>query len=74
MMQHYVWYRESSHQRVVIAPTGKNSELASPLNQASVAPKGGESNGSGPVSRKGSPFRTVLSVEELEAQRNSTDV
>lgn len=57
MMQHYVWYREPVHQRVVVQ-VGKNSELASP-----------HPSGSG----KSSPFKIEIGPNELEAQRNTVE-
>ena len=57
MMQHFVWYREPVHQRIIV-PVGKNSELSSP-----------HPNGSG----KASPFKLEIGPNELEAQRNTVE-
>lgn len=57
MLQHFVWYRETSHQRVVIS-VGKTSELSSPKTKDS---------------GKNSPFKLKIEPKELEAQRNNVE-
>lgn len=57
MLQHYVWFREPVHQRVVVQ-VGKNSELASPATEGS---------------RQASPFKIEIGPNELEAQRNTVE-
>lgn len=58
MLQHYVWYREPVHQRIVVQ-VGKNSELASPLPNE--------------PGRSSSPFKIEIEPTELEAQRNTVE-
>lgn len=57
MLQHYVWFKEPVHQRVVVQ-VGKTSELASPLPDAS---------------GKGSPFKIEIGPNEIESQRNTVE-
>lgn len=57
MMQHFVWFREPVHQRVIVQ-VGKSSELPSP-----------HPSGSG----KTSPFKIEIGPNELEAQRNTVE-
>lgn len=57
MLQHYVWFREPTHQRVVVQ-VGKSSELASPFP-----------NGSG----KTSPFKIEIGPNALESQAHTKE-
>lgn len=57
MLQHFVWYKETSHQRIVVQP-GKSSELSSPLTKDS---------------GKDNPIQSEIEPKELEAQRNNAE-
>lgn len=57
MLQHFVWFKDPVHQRVVIQ-VGKSSELNSPL------PK---------ESGKTSPFKIEIGPSEIESQRNNVE-
>jgi hypothetical protein len=57
MLQHFVWYREPVHQRIIVQ-VGKTSELDSP-----------HPVGSG----KSSPCKIEIGPSELEAQRNTAE-
>ena len=57
MLQHYVWFPASAHQRIVVQ-AGKTSELASP------SPSG---------SGQGSPFKVQIEHNGLETQRNEIE-
>ena len=67
MVQHYVWYREQPHQRVLVATAvEKNSELASPLAKTG-APAPAEEL------EKEAKILENIAPTELEAQRRSVE-
>ena len=70
MLQHYVWYREQPHQRVIVA-ADKNSELASPVVSKGDASERAKDTstptGQSPTMQKNIP------PTELEAQRRSVE-
>lgn len=57
MMQHFVWFKDPVHQRVVVQ-VGKSSELDSPL------PK---------ELGNASPFKIEIGPSEIESQRNNVE-
>lgn len=67
MLQHYVWYRNADHQRIVVPVQGKDSELASPVDGKGAHSSFPEGHGTANY-RKGSPIRENVSVEDMEAQ------
>ena len=57
MLQHYVWFREPAHQRVIVQGD-KTSELSSPIPADQVG---------------SSQFKIEIGPNELEAQNNAVE-